>query len=127
MKRFLLPLALVMIGGAGCDDGPSGPGELTGLVETPGPILGAAVLEISGKGITGFSGSGGTRVFHSVAAQGDPHRLVLLAQTPGQLQFRVSVQDLGAKRPAVSVVNVVSGENMPLPATADYKVRFSRR
>jgi hypothetical protein len=126
MRRFALPLCLIA-GFAGCDDGPSGPGELTGVLETPGPILGAATLEVSGKGITGFSGSGGTRVFHSVTDQGDTYRLVLIAPTPGQLQFRVSVQDLGAKRPATAVVNVVSGGNVPLPATADYRVRFSGR
>jgi hypothetical protein len=126
MKRLVL-LAGMALTLAACDPGPSGPGELTGFVETPGPVLGGAVLEVVGKGITGFSGSGGTQVFSAPTGAEATYRVVLLAQTPGRLQFRVSVQDRGAKKPAVSVVSLVSGSNLPLPATADYGVRFSRK
>jgi hypothetical protein len=112
---------------AACDPGPSGPGDLTGFVETPGPVLGGAVLEVVGKGITGVSGSGGTQVFFAPTGAEGTYRVVLLAQTPGQLQFRVAVQDRGAKKPAVSFVGVVNESNLPLPATADYGVRFSRK
>ena len=126
MRRFGLLVTLILTFGA-CDPGPSGPGDLTGIVETPGPVLGGAVLEVVGRGIMGFSGSGGTHVFFAATGVEDTYRLVLLAETPGQLQFRVSVRDKGAKKPAASVVNVVSGSNLPLPATADYGVRFSRK
>ena len=110
-----------------CDSGPSGPGELTGILETPGPVLGGAVLEVVGKGVTGFSGSGGTHVFSASTGTENTYRVVLLAQTPGPLQFRVSVQDTGAKKPSVSVVSVVTGGNISLPPTADYTVRFTRK
>ena len=126
MSRLVLLVGMALTLAA-CDSGPSGPGELTGFDETPGPVLGCAVLEVVGKGITGFSGSGGTHVFSAPTGVEATYRVVLLAQTPGQLQFRAAVQDRGAKKPAVSVVSVVSGSNLPLPATADYRVRFSRK
>jgi hypothetical protein len=116
---------ILLVGG--CDSGPSGPGDLTGILETPGPVLGGAVLEVMGKGITKFSDSGGTRVFFSATDVPNTYRVVLLASVPGTLQFRVSVQDKGARRPDVSVVNLVSGENLTLPPTADYQVRFSKK
>lgn len=127
MRRFGLPAMLLALLLAACDTGPSGPGDLTGFVETPGPVLGGAVLEVVGKGITGFSGSGGTHVFSAPTAEEATYRVVLLTETPGQLQFRVAVQDRGARKPTVSVVTVVSGSNLPLPATDDYRVRFSRK
>jgi hypothetical protein len=125
MKRVYLTAAALLLLGA-CDSGPSGPGELTGRLQTPGPVLGAAVLEVEGKGITSFAGSGGTGVFFSPTGVEDTYRVVLMAQVPGELQFQVSVQNRGAKKPSVSVVAVASGENLPLPATADYKVRFTK-
>lgn len=125
MKRFVMVVAAALVLGA-CDSGPSGPGELNGTVETPGPVLGAAVLEVEGKGITGFSGSGATHAFFALTDVENTYRVVLISEAPGTLQFRVSVQNVGAKKPAASVVNVVSGGDLPLPATADYRVRFSK-
>lgn len=126
MKRLVLVLTSVLLFG-GCDSGPSGPGDLTGILETPGPVLGGALLEVTGRGITKFSDSGSTRVFAAATEVPETYRVILMAEIPGELRFRVSVQDKGAKRPAVSVVSVVSGENMSLPATADYRVRFSKK
>jgi len=126
MKRVgLLVIGLMLLGA--CDSGPSGPGELTGVLETPGPVLGGAVLEVVGKGITGFSGSGGTHAFSAATGTENTYRLVLLAQVPGPLQFRVAVEDKGAKKPSVSVVTVVTGGNVSVPPTADYKVRFTKK
>ncbi|MGW8265534.1 MAG: hypothetical protein ACWGSQ_04150 [Longimicrobiales bacterium] len=126
MRRLALLVSILMLGVA-CDSGPSGPGELTGILETPGPDLGGAVLEVVGKGVTGFSGSGGTHVFSAATGVENTYRVVLLAQTPGTLQFRVSVEDTGAKKPSVSVVSVVTGTNLSVPPTADYRVRFTRK
>ena len=123
-------LALALLAGLsllGCSDDSGGPGELTGTVQTPGPALGGAVLEVVGKGISDFSGTGSTRVFYAPAATEDTYRVVLLSSSSsGPLQFRVSVEDLGAKRPSVSVVNLTSPDNLPVPATADYTVSFTR-
>jgi hypothetical protein len=53
--------------------------------------------------------------------------VVLIQGSPGSLRFRVAVDDLGRKKPSAAVVNVASEGNLPLPATTEYKVRFSRR
>ncbi len=124
--RRLAALVLTLGFLSACDSGPSGPGDLNGTVETPGPVLGGAVLEVVGKGITGFSGSGSTHAFFSPTGVDHTYRVVLIAEVPGPIQFRVSVQNVGAKKPAASVVNIVSGGDVPLPATSDYRVRFSK-
>ncbi|MFO8175630.1 MAG: hypothetical protein ACQET1_10430 [Gemmatimonadota bacterium] len=125
-SRPFLALLLLVSALFGCSDS-GGPGELTGTVQTPGPVLGGAVLEVVGKGITGFSGAGATRVFHAPTETEGTYRVVLLSSSPsGPLQFRVAVQDVGAKKPSASLVNLTSGENLPLPATAEYGVKFTK-
>jgi len=124
MKRILVALSLGLLLGA-CDDGSGGPGELTGTLESPGSGVGGAVLEVVGKGITGFSGSGGTQVYWAPSSAEGTYRVILLSQASGELRFRVAVQEKGAKKPQAVVVSVVSGANVPVPATADYRVRFS--
>jgi len=114
MRRLAIGLTAILLLGA-CDSGSSGPGDLTGILETPGPVLGGALLEVTGKGITKFSDSGNTRVFAATTDVPGTYRVILMTKVPGSLQFRVSV------------VNVVSGENLSLPATADYRVRFSKK
>jgi hypothetical protein len=125
MKRLaMLLLALSPL--LACDDGAGGPGSLTGTVSSPGPVLGGAVLEVAGKGITGFSGAGATRVFSAPTGTEDTYRVVLLTSSPGNLQFQVSVDDVSGKKPAVSIVTLTSEGNLPLPATAEYEVGFTR-
>ncbi len=126
MRRLVLILSSLALLAWGCDSGPSGPGELTGSVQTPGPPLGGAVLEVAGKGITGFSGAGGTQVLWAATATADTYRVVLVSQTPGPLQFRVAVEDRGGRKPDATVVSLVSGENLPLPPTDGYRVSFTR-
>jgi hypothetical protein len=128
MKRFLSTIVTVAaLTLAACDSGPSGPGELDATLQGPNQTLGGAVVEISGKGIEGFAGSGGTRVFSSaVTGSPDTYRVILLNETPGELRFRVSVQDVGGNDPTSTVVSLVNGINASLPATGDYRVRFSR-
>jgi hypothetical protein len=125
MKRFTLFL-LVLLPLVACDDGAGGPGPLTGTISTPGPVLGGAVLEVFGKGITGFSGAGTTEAFFAPTDVEFTYRVVILSTSPGELQFQVSVEDTKAKKPTATVVTLTSGENLPLPATADYTVTFSR-
>jgi hypothetical protein len=97
-----------------------------GSIQSPGPVLGGATLEVVGKGITGFSGAGSTQAFFAPTDVENTYRVVLLTSSPGSLQFQVSVEDVKAKKPAATVVHLTSGENLPLPATADYEVTFSK-
>ena len=130
MSAFLTPLATLFVAAAfalGCSDDSGGLGELSGEVQSPGPQLGGAVLEVTGKGITGFSGAGATRAFHSPTAVEDTYRVVLLSSaTTGPLQFRVAVEDVSAGKPTVSLVNLTNSDNLPVPATSDYSVTFTR-
>jgi hypothetical protein len=127
MRGFAL-LAVLALLAWGCDSGPKGPGEFVGSIETPGPVLGGAVLEVVGKGIDGFSGSGGSRVFWAArTGMEDSYRVIVIQPAPtGHLQFRVAVQDLGGVRPQASLVNLVGGDNLSVPATSEYRVRFRR-
>jgi hypothetical protein len=116
----------VLIGLAiGCDSGPSGPGDLTGTVQTSNASVGGAVLEVVGGGIQSFSGAGGTKVFW--APQDDPRvfRLVVISPTGGELDFQVSVRDRGGRKPRATVVDLVDVDNLPVPVSKDDKVRFS--
>ncbi len=123
---LLALLALAALSASGCSDDPSGPGELQGRLQAPQSALGAAVLEIQGQGIRDFSGAGNTRVFSAAATTPDTYRVILLNETPGELTFRVSVEDVGMKKPVGTVVSVVDGNNAPVPVTGDFRTRFSR-
>jgi len=125
MKRFVMILTVAILASA-CDPGPSGPGDLEGTLRVVGAPLGGAVLEVVGKGITGFSGAGSTQAFYAATQEEFTYRVVLLTSSPGDLQFTVSVEDKGGKKPSASVVSLVSGGNLPIPATADYSVTFTK-
>jgi len=127
MKRIVVVFALSLLAW-GCDSGPKGPGEFVGSVESPGPLLGGVVLEVAGKGIEGFSGAGGSRVFWA-AREGfqDSYRvMVIQPSASAEIQFRVSLRDLAEGRPRASIVNLVGGDNLTLPATPEYRVSFRR-
>ncbi len=125
MRRLAFVAALALAAW-GCDSGPSGPGNMTAAVQSPAPSLGGALLEVVGKGITGFSGAGGTQVLWAPTPTADTYRVILVSSTPGQLRFQVSVEDRGGKKPTGSVISAVSGDNIPVPATEQYRVTFTR-
>ena len=111
MRRALVVSALVcgLLVGA-CDSGPKGPGQLTGRLRS-GPIpVGAIVLEFTGAGITGFSGSGVTQAFFAENAPG-VFRVVLVTTTAGEMDFKISVQDVEAPFPSITSVQAVGADN----------------
>lgn len=127
MRRRAFSLALIIgLVAWGCDSGPSGPGNLVGTVQSVDRPVGGAVLEVVGKGIQGFSGAGGSRVFWAPKGTTDTYRVVVITPTAGDPQFQVAVADLGAGKPRATVISVVDGSNLTLPPTSDYKVRFKR-
>ena len=123
--RRLVTVLVFLLPAWGCDSGPSGPGDLSGEVRSTGTDLGGAVLQVVGKGIDGFSGVGGSRVFWAPMSVDDSYRVVVFTESPGDLQFRVSVQDLEERAPSATVVSLVDGQNLNLPVTGDYQVRFT--
>jgi len=124
MKRFI-GLVVLAILAAGCDSGPSGPGDLAGSVRSPGPVLGGAVFEVVGRGIEGFSGAGGTKVFWARQENPAVYRVIVVGESGGELEFSVSVQDRSDRTPRATVVGVVDLNNQPLPVTKEYKVKFT--
>jgi hypothetical protein len=96
---------------AGCDWGPNGPGTLSVTVSGATP-LGAAVLEVTGPGVAGFSGQGDTRVYGTVvSATLGIHRVVAVSADGGALHLGIEVEDLGADPPVVVVLRSANTEN----------------
>ena len=123
--RVALLLGLAVLAGA-CDNGPSGPGELDGVLEASGVSFGGVALEVVGTGIEGFSGAGGTRVLWAATDVANTYRVVAINQVAGSVRFQVSVQDLGADKPRATIVSLVDGSNAALEITNAYQVTFTR-
>jgi len=128
MKR-LVALGLMGLLGLGlwaCDSVPSGPGEISGTVQSAGATLGAVVLEVVAADIEGFSGSGDVTVFW--APQDDPvvHRVVVVGKAGGKLAFTAQSRERANRMPKALVVSAVDVNNLPIPVTPDITVSFSR-
>lgn len=106
--RVLLVVALLAT--AGCDSGPSGPGTLIATVDAEG--LGGALLEVSGRGITGFDGLDDTRVYDAELANArNTYRVLLIDPTGGPIRFEIHVEDVGMDDPVISVVSAAGVDN----------------
>jgi hypothetical protein len=119
-----LVAALILV--SACDSGPKGPGTLNGEIQAAGTALGGAVLQVVGVGVDDFSGVGGSRVYWAPMTAEDSYRVIVIQDPPGDLRFQVSVQNVGDRAPTGVVVSLVSGQNLDLPVTNEYSVRFSR-
>ena len=108
-----------------CDWGPSGPGQLRGIV-TPGATpVGAIVLEISGPGVQGFSDSGETRVFFAEPST-DVYRVVLVAANLDRVRFRVDVDDVRGPALTAVVVEAVDGNNVAITNVSGITIEIER-
>jgi hypothetical protein len=125
MKKLIACL-LTVSALVACDSGPEGPGDITATVRSSGPTLGAAVVEVVGTGIEGFSGAGGTQVFWAQQESPMAFRVVVVGDGSGDLTFNVTVRDRGARVPRTLIVSAVDTDNVTLPVTDDYRVGFSR-
>ena len=123
--RRLAVVGVLVLSIFGCDSGPDGPGDITGTLLSPDVVVGGVVLEVVGQGVQSFSGTGGTKVFWATQADPKVHRVVVIGQGSGDLEFKVSVEDRGKQKPRATVINLVDAKNRTLPVTTDYKVRFS--
>lgn len=117
----LIALALLAIS---CDAGPDGPGDIVGSVTSPGAPLGGVVMEVVGGGVEGFSGAGGTKLFWAPQSTQNVYRVVVIGESGSDLEFTVSVKDRGGRMPRATVVGAVDLQNLPLPVTEGFKVRF---
>ena len=89
-----------------------------------GVALGAAVLQIQGRGVRSFSGVGATQTFGEEPGAGDVvHRVVLVAPG-GPLTFRIDVADLGTGPPAAAVITAADDGNRAI-SPVGFEVTFA--
>lgn len=119
-RAALLGLA---VAATACDSGPKGPGFVSATIEGPIP-LGAAIVEVHGEGVIGFEGAGSTHVFSAPIQAG--HRVVLVGDTPGDLAFKVRVQELRDGLPSATVVSASGADDIPLATVQAFQVRIVR-
>lgn len=123
VRAGLGALALALAAAA-CE--PSGPGTLTATVQMPVPT-GAVTIELAGPKVTAFEGLGGSRTFAAPLSAADTiQRVVVVSPTGATLQFRISVEDVGADPPRAVVVDAVDPANRTISALTAYSVRIAR-
>ena len=127
MKRWAVLLVSVAFAAA-CSDDPRGPGTLD-LVVRGGAPLGAAVVQITGAGVTGAEGiAPGWVELIPVAPSGSTpvHRLVVVQETAGDLRVRLAVSDVSAPPPRVVVVEASDRFDLPVVNPGSLEVAFGR-
>jgi len=125
--RWLVCAVLVL---AGCADDPSGPGTYDARVRSSTLTPGAVVLELTGVGIEGLTGEGGTTASWnriSGTEEGSAtFRVVLVKEIPGELNFSVDVSNLENPAPTGVVVSAVHGNNVPAGDLNSFSVELIR-
>lgn len=129
MIRRLGVILVALLVGACSDGGPEGPGTLDVRVRSSLPA-GAVLLEVEGRGIEGVTPRGSVRAFHEQVAT-DPdgaevHRVVLVADTPGDMEVGLEVEDVGAPRPRVVVLSASDASDRPMASVAGFSVQVLR-
>lgn len=121
-------VAVLALGGCGDDLG--GPGTLDGEVIAPVPV-GAVVVELEGRGIVDVTGKGTTRAFWAEVGSAEPSgeqmtvRAVLVADEPGDIDFDVEVEDLGAQV-GVTLVSAVDAANQEVASFQGWSAKLRR-
>lgn len=114
-----IPLLLAVLALAGCElGGPGGPAQVAGTV-TGSPTLGAAVLELTWRGVTGFEGRGSTQSYSgAVSGVQNRHRVILVDAAGGDLHFTIELDDARLDGPVVTVVSAVGTDDLALDVGA---------
>jgi hypothetical protein len=91
-----------------CDLGPEGPSTANVRI-TGHPALGAAVLDVTWRGATGFEGRGSTQVY-AAPVSGSPGRwrVVLVSPEISDLPFAVDVESPFVEAPTITVVEAAN-------------------
>jgi hypothetical protein len=100
---------------------PLGPGALEATLVSPNGPEGAVVLELAGPGLGEVTVAEG-EVFGQ--ADGTSTRLVIVRDMPGQIQFRVQVNER-SEPPVATVVEVADGTNELRSSISGYQVEFT--
>ena len=127
-RRFAARLTAAAIFTAaflGCDSTPvdvAGPGTLDAVLISPNGAEGAAVLQLIGPGLGQVTATEGN-VFAEHGSDGV--RLVIVLDQPGDIKFRIAVDDVG-DFPAWEVIEVADGANELRASTSGYSMEFAR-
>jgi len=123
--RAVAALIALTLGAAACDLGPDGPSTTTGRI-TGHPALGAAVLDVTWRGVVGFEGRGSTQVYAApVTGSPDRWRVVLVSPAISDLAFAVNVESSLAEAPTITVVEAANIGNHDVDV-APLKVHLER-
>ena len=117
---FLTAVLLSACKDSGTD--PKGGGEFVVTLASPNPAESAAVIELSGSGITDVTARGG-QVFTEQA--GNTTRVVVILDTPGRIQFGVSVAP-GNQIPTGTLVEVADSNNQLRASLSGYSIQVGR-
>ncbi len=122
-KQFITRLVAVSLFAlAACESAGPTAGELEATLMSPNGPEGAAVFEIAALGLGPITMHGG-RVFTSET--GEVTLVVIILDAPGQLAFRIAVDDVDAP-PGVTVLEVADGDNNLQPSLSGYGVVISQ-
>ena len=127
MRRWAVLLFSVAFAAA-CSDDPRGPGTLELVVRGPAP-LGAAVVQITGSGVTGAEGAvpGWVELIPVAPSGSTPvHRLVIVQEAAGDLRVRLAVSDVSALPPRAVVLEASDRFDLPVVNPGSLEVAFGR-
>ncbi len=120
---FALFLALVV---AGCDRTPSGEGDWTATLEGPGGPFGAAVVMVSGEGVLGVSGAGGTLTWTEETGDGEIRVVLVQPASSGGVHFRVRVRELADPAPSVAIIQLAGTDDELVTVGGQHYLRMRR-
>ena len=120
---FLLLGAL----GTGCDLGSSGGGSYAVSLVGDGEMFGAALLLVTGEGLIGVEGAGGTLAWSGPVSTETGEMRVLLVdlEASGTMTFRLMVRDRSAPTPSFTFLQVADRQNRRV-TPGDTRIRLQR-
>jgi hypothetical protein len=121
---FLLLALVVLLGG--CDRTPSGEGDWTATFEGPGGPFGAAVVMVSGEGVLGVTGAGGTLAWTEETGTGEVRAVLVQPEGSGGVRFRVRVRELSGPAPSVAIIELAGVDDDIVTVSAQHYLRLRR-
>jgi hypothetical protein len=123
--RAVAAVIALALSAAACDLGPDGRSTATGRI-TGHPALGAAVLDVTWRGVVGFEGRGSTQVYAApVPGSPDRWRVVLVSPAISDLAFAVNGESALVEVPIITVVEAANIGNHDVDV-APLKVSIER-
>jgi len=121
---FLLLAMVALLGG--CDRTPSGEGDWTATFQGPGGPFGAAVVMVSGEGVLGVTGAGGTLAWTEETGTGEVRAVLVQPEGSGGVRFRVRVRELSGPAPSVAIVELAGVDDDIVTVSAQHYLRMTR-